>query len=223
MDTLIIPVIDLLDGRVVHARAGNRSEYRPLQSTLCRTAEAVDVVSALMRLHPFKILYVADLGALLGRGSHERELSALRRIFPTVTLWVDAGDTCVPASRAGRRNVIGTETGIGADALQTLRREGRDFVLSLDYSAHGFIGDASVRERPDTWPTDVIIMHLPSVGTGGGPAWPVIESVMVCRPDCSFYVAGGVRDSGDIAAAASRGIKGALVATALHTGALRMA
>jgi phosphoribosylformimino-5-aminoimidazole carboxamide ribotide isomerase len=219
----IIPVIDLLDGCVVHARSGERAGYRPLESPLCGSAEPVAVVSALMGLHPFETLYVADLGAILGRGAHARALAELGNRFPDVCFWVDSGAVHPSSADRRYRSVIGSESGINADALDALNKAGADYVLSLDFSTRGFIGDPSVRSRIGCWPRDVIVMHLPSVGTAGGPAWPVIDAIMDCRPDCRCFIAGGVRHGQDIAEATRRGVSGALVATALHSGALQMA
>ena len=56
----VVPVIDLMAGRVVHARRGDRSNYRPLESKLTRSSEPVAVVAALLALAPFDTLYVAD-------------------------------------------------------------------------------------------------------------------------------------------------------------------
>jgi phosphoribosylformimino-5-aminoimidazole carboxamide ribotide isomerase len=59
----IIPVIDVLGGRVVHAVRGRRKEYQPLKSTLCASTDPVDVAAALKALG-FGELYVADLDAI---------------------------------------------------------------------------------------------------------------------------------------------------------------
>src|SRR5262249_42767856 len=44
----IIPVIDLRQGDVVHARLGERARYRPLQSILCEGSAPAAVVEGLM-------------------------------------------------------------------------------------------------------------------------------------------------------------------------------
>ena len=91
MSLLIIPVIDLLDGLVVHARGGRRAEYAPVQSPLCPSAEPEKVVAALLALHPFCEIYIADLGALLGRDRHDATVARLQAGFPRITFWLDCG------------------------------------------------------------------------------------------------------------------------------------
>ncbi len=59
-----IPVIDLMGGEVVRARMGDRASYRPLESPLSPTSDAVDVVRGVLGVFPFSTLYVADLDAI---------------------------------------------------------------------------------------------------------------------------------------------------------------
>jgi len=220
MSFSIIPVIDLLDGQVVHARGGRRAGYVPVRSSLCSSSDPETVLASLLALHPFAVVYVADLGALLGHGSHATLVRSLCAGFPGITFWVDCGKQDAAEIRPGIRTVIGTETGISTTALGALTSSGSDFVLSLDFNASGILGDAGILAQPQCWPRDIIIMNLPSVGAATGPAWPVADDVMQRTANRNFYLAGGVRDAADLATASARGLRGALVATALHTGAL---
>jgi Uncharacterized protein related to proFAR isomerase (HisA) len=49
------------------------------------------VVGGLLGLAAFPTLYVADLDAIEGTGDNEAVLRHLRRRFPRLGLWVDAG------------------------------------------------------------------------------------------------------------------------------------
>ena len=57
----LIPVLDIKDGIVVHAKLGLRTQYAPIQSPLCASSAVVDVINAFLALAPFKIVYIADL------------------------------------------------------------------------------------------------------------------------------------------------------------------
>ena len=59
----VIPVIDVLGGVAVNAVKGMRQEYQPLKSSLCKSADPVDVAAA-FRTFGFKELYMADLDAI---------------------------------------------------------------------------------------------------------------------------------------------------------------
>ena len=50
----IIPVIDLLNGVVVHAQRGDRKNYQPIQSALTTSHQPLDIVAALLEIYPFK-------------------------------------------------------------------------------------------------------------------------------------------------------------------------
>ena len=76
----VIPVVDLMGGLVVHARAGERDRYRPLESPLAASSEPADVVRGLLALHPFRSLYIADLDAIQGRGDHVAAVRALKEV-----------------------------------------------------------------------------------------------------------------------------------------------
>ena len=76
----VIPVIDVRNGVAVRAVAGDRATYRPLVSPLCPGSEPASVASGLMALHPFPVIYLADLDGIEGRGANlelVRELAGL--------------------------------------------------------------------------------------------------------------------------------------------------
>src|SRR5262245_32817290 len=111
----VIPVIDLSEGRVVHARRGQRELYQPLRSPLCAGSEPVAVVEGLLRLYPFGVLYAADLDAIQGKGDNRSALSAIGSAFPGLSTWLDAGF----ASEVACRDWLATGTGqlvLGSEA-----------------------------------------------------------------------------------------------------------
>jgi phosphoribosylformimino-5-aminoimidazole carboxamide ribotide isomerase len=44
----IVPVIDLKDGAVVHARQGRRDTYQPIASPLCASSDVYRVLDAFL-------------------------------------------------------------------------------------------------------------------------------------------------------------------------------
>src|SRR5690606_11017368 len=85
----IIPVLDLKNGQVVRAEGGRRDSYRPIVTPLSQTSDPVDVARGLLRLHPFRTFYVADLDAIEGRGNNFEALRKLRGLVDCI--WVDTG------------------------------------------------------------------------------------------------------------------------------------
>src|SRR5258707_9046930 len=84
----IIPVLDLKGGAVVHARAGDRANYRPIATPLAASSAPAEVLAGLLALAPFRAVYVADLDAITGAGDHRAVVRALARRFPGVEFWL---------------------------------------------------------------------------------------------------------------------------------------
>lgn len=213
----LIPVIDLMGGVVVHARRGDRANYRPIASGLCAGAEPARIAQALRELAPFRTLYVADLDAIAGREPHRAELTELARHFER--LWIDAAEVRPAGVGPGLRRVLGTESMADADSGRAALREGGS-VLSLDHGPEGPRGPAELHERPDLWPDEVIVMTLARVGGDTGPDYERLRATLARAEGRRIYAAGGVRDVEDLHRLCDIGVAGVLVASALHDGRL---
>jgi len=221
----LIPVLDLMGGQVVRARAGRRDEYRALESVLCRSSRPEAVLDGLLGCYPFRRLYVADLDAILQRGDHRATLERLRRSHPELELWVDAGFADLAAAQNWQasglgRAVLGSESVTDVPESEAWRGDG---ILSLDFRGDQFIGPDSLLQAPAAWPAQVIVMTLARVGAGLGPDLARLAQLQAMRPDCRLYAAGGVRHADDLNRLAESGVAGVLLASALHDGALSRA
>jgi HisA/HisF family protein len=220
----IIPVIDVRGGVVVRARMGRRDEYRPIQTSLSRTSDPVDVARGLFSIFPFPTLYVADLDAIEGRGGNRAVLERLQAAFPNLTLWVDSGIARVAEAErwlaAGLGHlVLGSESQADTALARRFAADPR-VVLSLDFRGVEFQGPRELLADPACWPGKVIAMTLAKVGSGAGPDMEVLAAVRKTGAPRKIYAAGGVRDATDLTALARAGIAGALVASCLHDGRL---
>jgi phosphoribosylformimino-5-aminoimidazole carboxamide ribotide isomerase len=223
----LIPVIDLMGGAVVHARRGERDRYQPVQSKLCPSAEPAAILEALLRLHPFPAVYFADLDAIRGRGDHFALLRGLRERYPGVEFWIDAGIGDGArlrqfSDRALETVILGSESMNDSSLLDAARSRG-DFILSLDFKNEIFLGPSALERDAALWPGRVLAMNLARVGSALGPDLALIAALRARRADCGVFAAGGVRGRADLQALRDQGAAGALVATALHSGALSAA
>ena len=149
----VIPVIDLKGGEVVRARMGDRASYRPIESPLSPTSDAVDVVRGLLAVYPFPTLYVADLDAIQRNGDNLPALRRIRAEFPALRMWIDNG----AADPAALEALIGADLGepvIGSEsqrdsALVARHRDSRRIVLSLDFRGDAFQGPAEILAEPE--------------------------------------------------------------------------
>ncbi len=221
----LVPVIDLLGGRVVQAVRGERSRYRPLRSPLCASPDAVEVAHAYLELYPFDRLYLADLDAIQGHGDNAAVIRILRAALPRLELWLDAGIRTPAALRRveglGCRAVIGSEALQSADDYHTLREAaGSELLLSLDFGTGGFLGPAELLLQPQSWPSRIICMTLARIGGMAGPDFARLARLRALAGERWLHAAGGIRDAADLARLDAAGVHGALVASALHAGRL---
>ncbi|MES2501171.1 MAG: HisA/HisF-related TIM barrel protein [Pseudomonadota bacterium] len=229
----IIPVIDLMQGQVVHAKRGIRSQYQAIQSSLCVGSAAFDVIEALLKLYPFQTLYIADLDAILGTGDHADLITQISQSYPKLTIWLDCGIRQVNAralyhcnnSQLNIRPVVGSENIANLQDYRAISYACESqHVLSLDYSATSAMGIAELHNSARFWPDHTICMTLNAVGNTQGVDTAKLNDLIQLnrarKNPSKLYAAGGVRNLADVQALEKMGISGVLVATALHSGAL---
>ncbi len=213
----IIPVLDLQNNQVVHARQGRRDQYRPVNSPLCHSSDPCDVIDAFLDIQPFSILYIADLDAIGGTGNHDRLLAGLTKKYPAISFWVDRGCSGDFESNGQPQNLVPV---LGSESLQEKNLKSIDtshhFILSLDFSAAGNLGPEELFDNASCWPEAVILMTLQRMGSGAGPDLQLLSDYRSRHPEKTFIAAGGIRDARDLHKLQKIGIEHALVASALH-------
>ena len=221
----IIPVIDLMQGKVVHAKHGLRGQYQPIQSQLTDSHAPLKVVDALLKLYPFDTFYIADIDAILGTGANIDCIEQIAETHPTITLMLDMGISQANARALYMgekiKAVVGSEN---IENLQDYRAISyackSQHILSLDYNQLGAMGIPELHETSHYWPDSVICMSLASVGSEGGVDVQRLEQIIAMnlqrKHPSILYAAGGLRDIEDANLLSKLGIKGVLVATALH-------
>jgi phosphoribosylformimino-5-aminoimidazole carboxamide ribotide isomerase len=211
----LILAMDLLGGLVVQGKSGNRSSYAPLTWGL---APSADPPAYLEFMHP-KYLYIADLDGIEGRGSDTVLIRACASLVDRC--YVDRGvktpDDIMDV--AGIVNVIGTETA-GTDLAAF-----RDHFLSLDIRDGKVIPRGEdpfrlLRDAGELGFPGCILLHISSVGTGRGVEdRDTLEHYRSLFPGKLFY-GGGVRVQEDLQRLDGAGFDGAIIATAVHKGAI---
>jgi phosphoribosylformimino-5-aminoimidazole carboxamide ribotide isomerase len=232
----IIPVLDILDGVAVHAVRGRRKEYKPLRSKLVASVDPLEVASAFKKLG-FNELYVADLDAITGK---KPNMPIIKRISDVthLRLMVDAGTANLPRAKELFRNhvsklVIGTETlpttSFIKEAIESFGKE--RVTVSLDLKDEQVLSKAELSkfttpvgvllELQEMGLEQVIILDLCKVGSDEGVNMPLLKEIL-SRVELNVFVGGGVRDLKDVQALEKMGVFGVLLATALHTGRIRV-
>lgn len=232
----IIPVIDILNGVAVHAVRGRRKEYQPLKSILCNSADPLAVAFA-FKSCGFKQLYIADLDAILGKGTNAPVLQKIAE-KTGLELMVDAGIADLARAHEAFRSgvskvVIGTETlpslSFVKDAIECFGAE--RVVVSLDLvngkvlsqSEHAKSMEplALALKLQEMGVTQVIVLDLARVGSGEGVDFAFLRE-MLNSLRIQVFVGGGVRAIQDLATLKDMGVYGVLLATALHSGRISL-
>jgi len=228
----LIPVIDILNGIVVHAVRGKRGEYQPLKSILTQSIEPLEVANAFKTLG-FSELYIADLDAIT---KDRVNFQVLKHIADEteLKLMVDAGVTDLKRAEklldiGVSKVVIGTETlqnkSFVGEAVRVFKSD--QVIVSLDLRGDkvlvklGFTGCADpmclLSEFFGMGVSSVIVLDLARVGSGEGVN---VDFLKKARKEqaLDIYVGGGVRNIKDLVEIKDLGLSGVLVATALHSG-----
>ncbi|NPV62104.1 MAG: nickel transporter [Methanotrichaceae archaeon] len=216
-------VMDILNGRVVHAVRGERSGYRPIDqsSGIVTTSDPLGVLD---EVSPREV-YVADLNRLTKSGDN---LLTIEEISSRVSTWADTGIENAEDMNClseGIVPVLGTET----VSLANLERaaSGRGVVASVDMKARKVLArdrelaalcPLNVIERLNALPLKaVILLELDRVGTSCGLDRDFLQEAASSSRH-PLILGGGVKDLDDLRALEEMGFDGALVATAVHNG-----
>ncbi len=232
----IIPVIDILNGLVVHAKKGERDRYKPLKSVLCRSNNPLKVSIVFKEKFGFKKLYIADLDAITGGTPNFEVLRhiASRSYFQVM---LDAGtDNAEKAEEVLALGVsyvvVGTETLKQVKDLNSILSSigAERTILSLDLMDNkiisrfkGWMGKTPleiIKDLERLGVKKVILLELSRVGSEEGPAYQYVEA-FVKKSKLNVLVGGGVKNIDDLLKLREIGVKGVLLATALHKGYIK--
>jgi len=216
----IIPVIDLKDGAVVHARQGQREHYQAINTNLSQSSDIYRVIEAFLGVHNFDTIYIADLNAITHQSSHENLISDVLDYFPHILFWIDSGYQRYKRHPDNYLPVLGSEC-YKDETLSELDAFDKRFILSLDYSMSEALGAKSLFSDQSLWPETIIIMTLDRVGSNQGPDLDKINWFCRQYPQKDFIAAGGIRNTADLHSLKQAGVQRVLIASALHSGAIR--
>jgi phosphoribosylformimino-5-aminoimidazole carboxamide ribotide isomerase len=227
----LIPVIDLMDGLVVHAVRGIRAEYRPIESLIAHDAMPTTVARAFADLG-FAECYVADLNAIEGNSPNWQAFDDIRRAG--LHLWIDSGiqsshQAIALSQRTDCRVVLGSESCASmALVRETIAAITADRVIvSLDMKAGRVLSripdwrsispDDAIRQFTEASVERLILLDLDRVGTESGMESAALAvRIKQWHRSVRIYIGGGIRSDEDLVELERAGCTGALVSTALH-------
>lgn len=226
----VVFVMDIFNRNVVLAKGGIRENYRPVSdsSEVCKTSIPQEILEL---LHPGEV-YIADLNALQGKGPIDINADVIREVSLKADTMLDFGvsslkDVDKVLSIAGTA-IIGTETGTFSVIRDAVSRNPGRISVSIDMKFGKILKqDPEIPEDPfeivkllnDLPLKDLIFLDLDRVGTASGFDPELLRKLAESSVH-DVLLAGGVKGMEDLLALDSLGIKGALVATAIHSGSI---
>src|SRR5262245_24380735 len=234
----ILPVIDLSRGQALHAVGGDRAGYQPVKGVLAPSADPLVLARVYRERLGLEEVYLADLDSIAGREPQWEVYRALLR--EDFALMVDAGvrdrHLALALREWGVRSVVaGLETLEGPQRIPELVEAlgQRSLVLGIDLRDGAPLGDPRVWGFRDPGGiaaaaaakgvTRFLLLDLARVGTAGGPPLEALKTVQKPLRAADLLVGGGIRNLEDLKAVAAAGARGALLASALHSGAIEEA
>ena len=214
----LIPAIDLLDNIVVKAFLGERKKYKPINTKLANSFRLENVIVGLLNEYKFKIIYIADLNAIMGNKNNFRIIKKVIKKFPKIDFWIDYGVKNFLDFKKYHDNrfktIIGSETLKNTDELKKIyKHKKREFILSLDFKNNFFLGPKNLIKNNKLWPKKTIFMILDSVGSKKRSK---LIKLFNLDKKKDYYLAGGISNNKDIKFLEEKGFKGAILSTAIH-------
>ena len=232
MNFRLIFVMDVLEGMVVHAKRGEREKYKPIQrfSSIVSTSDPARIIE---EIHP-ETLYIADLDRIMGTGDNKETIRGLRANNRELRIMVDYGVTRMEElkealdAEIADNIILGTETtsmeliaeasALMKDTISVSVDLCNKEVLTNDTRMK--IDPLSLLQALNAYPiADVIILELDRVGTKSGIDFEFLARAAALS-EHHVLCGGGVRSCEDVRQMAEIGVRGALVATAVHDGSI---
>jgi phosphoribosylformimino-5-aminoimidazole carboxamide ribotide isomerase len=236
----LIPVLDVMNGRVVRAVGGLRERYQPILCPFTSSPKPFDIANALLQMTGANELYIADLDAITGKPHVSPAVQAVLEMWQ-VTTWLDAGigrnDALDLPELPHLRPVVGSETCRAPEVLLDAIRTsgGRPVAFSIDLKRGRLLGNwrnwelegdrdvmVLARRVVGMGVRTLIVLDLAHVGTGTGSGTePLLKAIRNEFPDVELIAGGGVKTWADVDRLGEAGADAVLVASALHDGTLQ--
>ena len=231
----IIPVIDILNSKAVHAIKGERAKYKPLESNLLNSSDPIEIVRSLNQKYNFKEFYIADLDAIIKKKPNLVLLSKILKISG-IDIILDPGvkdskDLGIYSKYNLKKLILGMETinsfDIIDEALKIYRKN--KIIVSIDMYKGRII--SKIKDLKNRTPIylinklkefsvqEIILLDLFRVGQkiGGIP-----ELFLELRKNFrgAVLVGGGIKNFEDLIFYYHQNFSGVLIATALYDGTI---
>jgi phosphoribosylformimino-5-aminoimidazole carboxamide ribotide isomerase len=231
----IIPVIDILNSKAVHAKKGERTKYKPLKSKLIQSSNPVEIIQLLKKKFGFNDFYVADLDSIIYKNPN---LPILKQILEITDMNVilDPGivnleDIYLYSRFDIKSLILGLETlksfTLIDQSLQILDQN--KIIISIDMYNGQILSSAKdiknqnplklIKKIESLGIKNIILLDLFRVGQKIGGIPPLYLDLLHNFTG-NIFVGGGIKNYRDILDYKEQNFSGILIATALYDGTI---
>jgi phosphoribosylformimino-5-aminoimidazole carboxamide ribotide isomerase len=233
----IIPVIDLLNSKAVHAKKGKRKKYKPLKSVLFKSSNPVEIIKTIKKELGFNEFYIADLDSIMKKTPNFEILNEILKISDIDILLdpgiVDIDDLSQFSKFRIKGLILGLETlknfKIISQSIQVLNQN--NIIISIDmYNGQilSKVKDIKNQNLLDLVKNielqgikNIILLDLYRVGQKIGGIPPLYLDVLK-NFNGNIFVGGGIKNYSNILEYKACNFSGVLIATALYDGTINI-
>ena len=234
-DFKVIPVIDILNSKAVHAIRGERDKYKPLKTYLSESDKPIEIIRKLKREFKFSTFYIADLDAITKKKPNLKIISDVSKI-KGIEIMIDLGITHYEDVLKFKDYpldylIIGLETLESMEMLNEIVNSlgNGAIIFSLDMYNEKLLTGINkfkkqnpltiVNEIRDLGISQIILLDLYKVGQKLGGISSLYLEIRK-QFDGKIYVGGGIKNYQDIELYYKNHFSGVLIGTALYDGSI---
>ena len=208
---IIIPAIDIKNGKVVKAISGKRSEYNPINNDSRFSCNPCVFVKQMIEIYHPSIFYIADINSLSNSGDNIDLIKNIANQNKSSDFWVDTGGKI--DQRLHTKNIIPILCSENCSSIKNINYIYKDYIHSYDYKDK-LLGSQSFTKLKSSYKNKVIFMNISDVGNSNGPSYKIIRTINK-NNSTQYYVGGGIKSVYDINRLKLMGFSGVLVSSLL--------
>lgn len=231
----IIPVIDILNSTAVHAKKGERTKYRPIQSTLFQSSNPVEIIRKIKKKFNLHEFYIADLDSIINKTPNFQIFKEILDISKIEIILdpgiVDLKEIYRFKDFKTKSLILGLETiksfKVISQSLQILSQD--NIIISIDMYKGQILSKAKdiknqnpieiIKKIESLGIKSIILLDLYRVGQKIGGIPPLYLDILK-NFDGDILVGGGIKNFKDVLDYKDQNFSGILIATALYDGTI---
>ena len=216
-----IPAIDIKDGRVVRAYAGNRMNYKPLivgNKDFSNPEEFIRVLKTKLNFNNF---YIADIDSFKSKETNWALIKKIIHSNKENYFWVDGGFSNLTKLNKFKyfvfnRKVNNFKLVVGSEFFSSEKKFlnfifKKNIIISIDHKDNKktLFNLAKIKHH------ELILMFINKIG-GRGVSWNILKMISKFISPKRCYVAGGIKYSGDLEKIRRLGYRGVIISSIIQ-------